>query len=209
MITTFSNKDILYAASDYRKNLINSLTGFKSVSLIGSINSAGVTNLSPFSQIVHVGATPPLIGVLFRPNSVVRHTLENILDTGYFTINHFTTEYYIQAHHTSARWQGSEFEKCGFTPKYIDGIPAPFVAESPIQIGLELVERLDIKSNGTHFIVGEVKQILIDDKYISADGFIDLEKAGVVLSSGLDSYHTTNFLARLSYAKPDHTPKPI
>jgi hypothetical protein len=35
------------------------------------------------------------------------------------------------------------------------------------------------------------------------DGFIDLEKANTITCSGLDSYHKTIQLDRLSYAKPD------
>ena len=41
------------------------------------------------------------------------------------------------------------------------------------------------------------------EEWVGADGFIDLEKANTVTCSGLDSYHTTSRLARLSYAKPD------
>lgn len=209
MITNLTREDILNSPSNYRRNLINSLTGFKSVSLIGSINADRITNLAPFSQIMHVGATPPLMGVLFRPDSVARHTLENIISTGEFTINHFTADHYIQAHHTSARWQESEFEKCGFTAKFVDGILAPFVDECPVKIGLKFIEQIDIKANGTHFIIGEIQNIIIDQKYIGDDGFIDLEKAGVVTASGLDSYHVTQKLGRLTYAKPDHQPKII
>ncbi len=45
----------------YRANFINSLTGFKSVNLIGSVNEMGQTNLSIFSSIVHIGSNPPFI----------------------------------------------------------------------------------------------------------------------------------------------------
>jgi hypothetical protein len=35
------------------------------------------------------------------------------------------------------------------------------------------------------------------------DGFVDIEKAGSIAGAGLDSYHTTKRLERLSYAKPN------
>jgi hypothetical protein len=41
------------------------------------------------------------------------------------------------------------------------------------------------------------------------DGFVDLEKAGTLTCSGLDSYHKTARIARLSYAKPDQVPLQI
>ncbi|MBX2969214.1 MAG: hypothetical protein KF803_07565 [Cyclobacteriaceae bacterium] len=46
----------------YRGNFINSLSGFKPVSLIGTISETGQTNLAIFSNIVHLGADPALVG---------------------------------------------------------------------------------------------------------------------------------------------------
>ena len=48
-------------------HLINSLGGFKSVALIGTKSEAGNTNLAIFSSIFHLGANPPLVGLIFRP----------------------------------------------------------------------------------------------------------------------------------------------
>lgn len=196
-------------SDSFRKNLINSITGFKSVTLIGTKSTEGKTNLAIFSQVIHIGANPPLIGVLFRPHVVPRHTLENILATQQFTINHIHESQITAAHHTSARWDTSEFEACGFTAQFRDDLLAPFVAESPIKIGLKMVEKVDIQANGTHLIIGEIQCIMTNENVIGTDGFVNLEAAGIVTCSGLDSYHTTNKVTRLSYAKPDHPPYAI
>ena len=63
-----------------RINLINSLVGFRSVCLIGTINQKNISNLAIFNSIVHIGASPPLIGFVVRPDCVDRHTLSNILE---------------------------------------------------------------------------------------------------------------------------------
>lgn len=204
-----SDKDIAKYDKRYRTNLINSLTGFKSVSLIGSINHEGLTNLAIFSQIIHVGANPPLIGILFRPPSVERHTLENILNTQDFTINHIPASHVKNAHHTSARWDKSEFETCHFTPEYSTTIKAPYVKESNVRLGCTFVERQDIRVNDTVFIIGEIKEISLVDSIVKEDGFVDLETAGSITCSGLDSYHTTNKIARYTYAKPDKEPEEL
>jgi flavin reductase (DIM6/NTAB) family NADH-FMN oxidoreductase RutF len=62
----------------FRTNFINSISGFKSVALIGTTDSKSQTNLAIFSSIIHIGANPPLLGFVVRPDSVERHTLENI-----------------------------------------------------------------------------------------------------------------------------------
>lgn len=205
----FTDQNISKLDKSYRRNLINSVTGFKSVSLIGSVNQEGITNVAPFSQIIHVGADPALIGVMFRPYVVERHTLANILETQNFTINHITTELMERAHHTSARWQSSEFSACDLEVEYIPDFGAPFVKGALVKIGLDFVERLDVQTNGTHLIVGEIKHIEVPEEVVAADGYIDLEAAGTLTCSGLDSYHKTQRVARFAYAKPNQKLKKL
>mgnify|MGYP006266823311 CR=1 FL=1 len=202
---SFHSKDFPGLDKFYRRNLINCLSGFKSVNLVGTLDKAGNTNLAIFSQVIHVGASPPLMGILFRPHVVPRHTLENILDTGYYTVNHIPSALAREAHHTSARWQTSEFEACGFTPEYTDH-PAPYVKESPLHIGLQLEKSYPIDLNDTILVVGKIVELTLPDDSVGSDGFIDLTRTDSITCAGLDAYYTTNKIARYTYAKPDHTP---
>ncbi len=206
---SFSTKELAELDQRFRTNLINSITGFKSVSLVGTFNNNRETNLAIISQIIHIGANPPLIGLLFRPNVVVRHTLENILASECFTINHIKRDFLKQAHHTSARWSESEFTTCGLAEEYLDDFSAPYVKESSIKLGCTLAETMDVKSNGTHFIIGAIEHLHAPDTFIGSDGFVDLEAAGTVTCSGLDSYHQTKKIARYTYAKPEYEPKEV
>ena len=205
------NENILSSEKHYRTNLVNSLTGFKSANLIGTISAEGKTNLAIFSSVIHVGANPPMMGFLMRPVSDDRHTYTNIKETNHFTINHINKEIYKQAHQTSARYDKdvAEFDECGLTPEYSETIKAPYVKESTIKIGLKFVEEQEIKANGTIFIVGEIVEIILPDDFVAKDGYVDIERAGTIAISGLDSYHVTKRIARLSYAKPGVEPKEI
>lgn len=202
MIITKEN--ILEFEKYFRANFVNSVSGFKSANLIGTISGNGETNLAVFSSVIHVGANPPLIGFLMRPVSVERHTYKNIKETGYFTINHINKHIFKQAHQTSARYDEdtSEFEACGLTPEYTELIKAPYVNESKIKIGCRFVEEHQIKINDTIFIVGEILEGIIPDDLLMQDGYVDIEKAGTITISALDSYHETKRIARLSYSKP-------
>ncbi|MEP0862297.1 MAG: flavin reductase family protein [Ignavibacterium sp.] len=199
-----TNENILQFEKLYRTNFVNSLSGFKSANLIGTISKEGKTNLAIFSSVIHVGANPPLIGMLVRPASVPRHTYENIKDIGYFTINHINKEIFKQAYQTSARYEKdvSEFDECGLTPEFTNTIKAPYVKESNIKIGCRFVEEHLIKTNDTIFVVGEILEVNIPDDVLTDDGYIDIEIAGTLAISGLDSYHETKRISRLSYAKP-------
>lgn len=189
----------------YRTHLINSLGGFKSVALIGTISKSEVTNLAIFSSIFHIGAHPPLIAMIFRPSPPERNTLSNILETGYYTINHINESIYKQAHQTSARYDEdiSEFDVTGLEAEFKNGFFAPFVKQSHIQIAVLFKEKIDIAINNTSMVIGEITEIYVPENCISDDGFLDIEKANTITCSGLDSYHKTVRLDRLSYAKPN------
>ncbi len=189
----------------FRVKFINSLPGCKSLNLVGTVNGAGQQNLSIVSTVTHFGSAPPLLGYVSRPDAVDRHTLSNIIETGSYTLNHVAESFFYQAHQTSARYprEVSEFEAVGLTPEIRDGITPPFVAESPVQIHLRLVDRIEISANGTVLILGEVSDVFLDETFIEDDGNIDLEAAGTLAGSGLDGYFALKKLARLSYAKPD------
>jgi len=199
-----TKENILDFEKLYRATFINSISGFKSASLIGTISSEGKTNLAIFNSVNHVGANPPALGFLMRPVSAERHTYDNIKETSFFTINHINKEIFKQAHQTSARYEKniSEFGVCGLTPEFTERIKAPYIKESKIKIGLKLVEEQEIKFNGTIFIVGEIIEIILPDDVTAKDGFVDIEKAGSIAISGLDSYHETKRITRLAYAKP-------
>jgi len=188
----------------YRAAYVNSLSGFKSASLIGTISLKGNTNLAIFSSVIHVGANPPALGFLMRPVSVERHTYKNIKEVGYYSINHINNKIFKNAHQASARYDEnvSEFDECGLTPEYSEKFQAPYVKESKIKIGLKFIEEQEIKYNGTIFIVGEIVKVLLPDEIIKSDGYVDIEKAGTIAISGLDAYHETKRISRLSYAKP-------
>lgn len=186
-------------------HLINSLGGFKSVALVGTSDKNGATNLSIFSSFFHIGANPPLIGMIFRPSPPERDTMRNIIETGFYTINHINETIYKQAHQTSARYDAeiSEFDATGLNTEYKNNFFAPFVSESNIQLGIKFREKIDISINNTTLIIGEIVHIYIPEDCLLEDGFIDLEKANTITCSGLDSYHKTVKLNRLSYAKPN------
>jgi flavin reductase (DIM6/NTAB) family NADH-FMN oxidoreductase RutF len=200
----YINKDeLLNMTTRYRIQLVNSLSGFKSANLIGTSNEQGIHNLAIFSSVVHLGASPALVGFITRPNTVVRDTLENIQQTKQFTINQVNDRFWQAAHQTSARYDAGEceFKQTGLTPQMIEGVNAPFVEESQLKYALKLKEIVPIQLNDTLLVIGEITDILCDTKAIKSDGYIDIESLNTVMVSGLDSYHTSNRLSRLSYAK--------
>jgi flavin reductase (DIM6/NTAB) family NADH-FMN oxidoreductase RutF len=198
-------KAIMNMEKQERVNFINSIGGFKSVCLVGTQNNLKQINLAIHSSLVHIGSNPPLFGIIFRPGVVERHTMENILTTKYYTINHINEKIYRKAHQTSARYPRNvcEFDAVQLQSEFKNDFFAPFVKESAVQFAMELKEKIDLKINNTVLIIGEVKAVYLPQNCLQVDGFLDIEKANSITCSGLDSYHTTQRLDRLSYAKAD------
>lgn len=206
-----TRKQIEKLPSRYRARMINSLSGFKSTNLIATIDDQKTSNLAIFSSVVHLGADPALVGFVMRPNRVERHTYDNILQTKCYTINQVNHQFWQAAHQTSAKYSRDqcEFEQTGLTKQFIDKIKPPFVAESTLKYAVSLREVLPITTNNTIFIIGEITDLLCQNSAICEDGYIDIESLGCVTNSGLDSYHSTQRLARLSYAKPNQPLKEL
>ena len=53
----------------YCATLINSLPGFKCLQLVGTISENGHSNVGIFNSMFHLGASPALLGMIFRPQS--------------------------------------------------------------------------------------------------------------------------------------------
>lgn len=195
----------------YRAQMMNCISGVKSVNLIGTKNNAAQENLAIFNSVVHIGANPPLLGFIQRPTTVDRHTYENIVATEYYTINSVTEALSAQSHQTAASYkrEESEFQETSLGAIYKNGFFAPYVENSPLQIGLKLEDVIPIPVNDTKLVIGKVIELYVNPDLIEVDGHLKLYEAGIVGGVGLDTYVKTNKQSRYSYAKPDETLKKL
>lgn len=200
----FEKSQISQMEERVRAAFVNSLSGVKSLNLVGTFDKEGRSNLAIFNSVFHLGAHPPLLGMISRPDSVHRGTLSNIQEQGFYTLNHVKEEYFEKAHQTSARYapEISEFTVCGFEEE-ASSEKVPFVKEASVKILMKWVRSVPIPENGTYLVIGEIQSVEIPDESLRDDGSVDLAKAGTIAGSGLDTYLRVEEIARLSYAKPD------
>ena len=204
------SEDIKKLEKTKRLKLINSITGVKPANLIGTKNKGGISNLAIFSSVVHLGSKPPLLAFVTRTSKDVnRNTLNNILETKYYTINQIQKEFVKNAHYTSAKFNEniSEFEMCKIEQENIDDFFAPFVKKSNLKIGMKLKEIIPIKSNDSTLVVGQVMKIIIDKSFLKNDFMFDLEKSGSIAIGGLNEYFTIKNLDYFPYVRLKDFPK--
>ncbi|MEO0437784.1 MAG: flavin reductase [Pseudomonadota bacterium] len=204
-------EDIRALDRQRRAALINSISGFKPANLVGTVDKQGNTNLAIMSSLVHIGAAPPLLALVLRPDTSERHTLSNIRDVGSYTINHVGKSFISPAHQTSARYpkECSEFAAAGLTEKWYSGCSAPFVAEAAVKIGMQLQEEHTLRINGTHLLIGSVTLLELPEQAVTEQGTLDPALAESTAVAGLDTYYEARLLQRFAYAKPDKGPLPI
>lgn len=179
--------------------------------LVGTGVGPKEENLSIFNSIVHVGSNPPLLGLVFRPLTVERHTYDHIKNYGALTLNSVPLKYYRSAHATSAKYPKdvSEFDRCGFSPGHRDGFAAPYVVESPLRIGCSLSGEYPLKENQCIFMVVRIEWVQTLPGAIEADGFLDHTQLGNTGVIGLDAYYSAHLQERLAYAQPDRPIEPL
>ena len=190
----------------HRLNLVNSCTGYKSANLIATKSKEGIENVAIFSSVTHLGSDPALVGFILRPATVSRDTYKNLKETGYFTINHITSNMISDAHHTAANYDEtiSEFDKTNLEPEYFEGIDTPFVKGSPVRLLCKYLNEYEIKENGVIHIIATIETIFHDENLVEGkEYFLQLDKANVVAVNGLDGYCLPKLINRFQYARVD------
>jgi flavin reductase (DIM6/NTAB) family NADH-FMN oxidoreductase RutF len=209
-----SKRDIEQLPRVKRLNIINSVTGIKPANLIGTQSADGQDNLAIFSSVVHLGSNPALIGLFFRPqHEKPRDTYLNIKSTGVYTINQVPGHLVENAHFTSAKFPNdtSEFERCGFSKEHQFDFEAPFVKESQLKMGLELVDEVAIKANKTILMIGSIQHLLFSDDMMDEEGNLNMASIDAVGISGVNSYYSLERTNQFPYAHlksvPDFKPQ--
>ncbi len=204
-----TQEDIQNTPKIKRLNIINSISGIKPANLIGTQSADGLKNLAIFSSVVHLGSNPALLGFIVRPQGEVpRNTYENILETGYYTINHVHESFIEKAHYTSAKFEReiSEFDECGLTPNYLDDFRAPYVKESVLKMGMKHVQSIPIELNGTILVIGEIKHLYLPDDAVTTEGYVDLDAIKTAGIGGLNTYYALNKMDQFPFARLDELP---
>lgn len=200
----YTAKDLQEMNKIYRRNLVNSSTGYKSANLIATISRKGRTNVAVFNSVFHLGSNPPMLGLVLRTNTVPKAILEDIHQAGCFTVNHIQENMIEQAHKTAVQREeeSSAFESTGLKAEFLDDFPAPYVMQFSIKLGCGFSNEYTIKENGSLLVVAAIEHIYFEPGIEMPDGWLRLEDAGSVVINGLDGYAMPRLLDRFRYARP-------
>lgn len=131
--------------------------------LISTCTQTGVPNIAPKSWVQMVAFDPP---VLMFSGTKGNPTEENILATGYFTIN-IVDSALAKVVFGCTKWRALErIEKSGVTITRSFAVPAPLIVECKAHLECKLY---DTKEVGSGFVIfGEIVAASIDESILTS-----------------------------------------
>ena len=183
------------------------------IAFASTVDKNGNANLSPFSFFNAFGSNPAT--VVFSParrvrDNTIKHTLENVYETGEVVINTVNYNMVQQMSLSSVEFPKGvdEFVKSGFT-KLPSQIVKPFrVAESPVQMECKVVEVKEMGHEGgaANLIICEILLMHINNDILDADGHINQNKIDLVARLGGNWYSRNSGSALFQVPKPNLKP---
>ncbi|MHA6729501.1 flavin reductase family protein [Devosia sp. A369] len=170
-----------------RYDPLNAIVGPRPIGWISTVDEAGGANLAPYSFFNVFNYVPPIIGF----SSIgMKHTLENVLQTGEFCWNLAVRPLAEAVSASSATFPRAvdEFEHSGVTKAPSRLIRPPRVAESPVSFECrvaQIVQLADIASKPleTWLVLGEVIGVHIRQDML-LDGIYQTGASKTVMRGG-------------------------
>lgn len=109
-------------------------------------------------------------------------TTKNLNTYGEFTVAFATKDTATAADYVgivSARNEPSKMEKTGWTIVPSANVKAPIFTDFPMTLECRIKEKLYASETG-YYIIADIVNILVDEKYLAEDGKPDVEKMGLI-----------------------------
>lgn len=161
----------------------------------GTRSRNGVNNLAPFSFYNCFSSNPPIVGfsVMPRADGRKKDTLQNIEDSGCFTLNCVSHRFMKEMSRSAALLEpgNDEFAYAGLEAAEATHVAAPYVKEALLayECTLHDIVRLGSGPGSGNLILGQVRYVHVRDE-LYRDGRIDFETLDPVGRLAGDWYST-------------------
>jgi len=175
-----------------------------------TVDGVARPNLSPYSFFNVFGSNPTTL--VFSPSrrvrdNTVKHTLENLHETGEVVINVVCYAMVQQASLSSCEYPKGmdEFEKAGFTKLASELVKPWRVAESPVQMECRVRQIIETGTQGGagNLVICDLLVMHINDMVLNEKGQIDPHKIDLVARMGQDYYCRASGSAVFEVPKPN------
>lgn len=144
-----------------------------------------------------VNTNPPMASISVRPERYSYHLLEENKE---FVIN-LTTEELVKACDYCGVTSGRDvdkFKEMKLTPLKVEGVDAPGIAESPVNIACKVREIIPLGSHS--MFLADVVGVTVDDKYMNETGKFCINETGLVMYSHGEYFSMGEKLGTFGYS---------
>lgn len=165
--------------------------------MVSVADREGRPNIITVAWAGTVCTNPPMVSISVRPS---RYSYDIIRETGEFVIN-LTTEKLTRACDYCGVVSGRDvdkFAKTGLTPMAVEGVRAPAIAESPVNIACRVKET---RALGSHtMFIAEVVGVTADDAFMDETGRFHINDTGLIMYSHGEYFGTGRRLGKFGYS---------
>ena len=165
--------------------------------MVSVANREGRPNIITVAWAGTVCTNPPMVSISVRPS---RYSYDIIRETGEFVIN-LTTEKLTRACDYCGVVSGRDvdkFAKTGLTPMAVEGVRAPAIAESPVNIACRVKET---RALGSHtMFIAEVVGVTADDAFMDETGRFHINDTGLIMYSHGEYFGMGRRLGKFGYS---------
>lgn len=169
---------------DYRAvyKILTAAVAPRPIAWAGTCSHDGIHNLAPFSFYNAFSSNPPVVGfsTIPRENGNRKDSLQNIIDTGCFTLSCVSHALAKPMSRSAALLEPEEdeFAHAGVTPAMGHAVNAPYVKEALLVFECRLLQVVSFgdQPGSGNLILGKVSHIHVDDSLYLEKGRVDFEK---------------------------------
>lgn len=165
--------------------------------MVSVADREGRPNIITVAWAGTVCTNPPMVSISVRPS---RYSYDIIRETGEFVIN-LTTERLTRACDYCGVVSGRDvdkFAKTGLTPMTVEGVRAPAIAESPVNIACRVKET---RALGSHtMFIAEVVGMTADDAFMDETGRFHINDTGLIMYSHGEYFGMGRRLGKFGYS---------
>lgn len=147
------------------------------VVMVSMADKEGRNNILTVAWTGIVSSDPVRVYISVRPE---RYSYGILRDSGEFVINAVSVDMARACDYCGmvTGRKVDKFAKCGLTPEPSKAVACPRIGESPLALECRVT---DIQDMGVHHMfLADVVNVAVEDRCMDADGFLNLERAGLV-----------------------------
>jgi flavin reductase (DIM6/NTAB) family NADH-FMN oxidoreductase RutF len=165
--------------------------------MVSVADKDGKANIITIAWAGTICTNPPMVSISVRPERYSYHMIE---ETGEFVIN-LTTEELVKACDYCGVVSGRDkdkFKEMNLTPFAVEGVGAPAIAESPVNIACRVVEKKELGSH--HMFIAEVVSVTVDEAHMNETGKFLINELGLVMYSHGEYFAMGEKLGKFGYS---------